>query len=152
MTITPDPRVTLLLLAITLTAPASRRLHAQRSAPSPVVLALADSLPIANAVGAVLFRSPPTRQHVILLRARDARPEFIGSALALLRRLDAAHRDDTQSAVIPIAAAIPASASAAPNLEVYRALLHRVEAQPPTYLGDAGRGRWMEIGPTPPRQ
>lgn len=118
--------------------------HAQ--APRPrAVLAVADSLPITQVKGVVVFRSEPTGQHVVLVQQSTVTPELLGALLALVRRLEREHRDDAVSIVVPVSGAgehRPMSAARRAQLTRY---LREVNGRTRTRLGDAGFGRWIAL-------
>lgn len=138
------PLVLAALLALaSLSMPAA--VHAQDAAAPAVVLALADSLPVANARAVVLFRSRPTGQHVIVLSTTTATPETIGGALALVARLQREHANDDLSAVVPISAIAPRRSLSASRQSQLASYLSTLRAQPRTRLGNVGTGRWVEL-------
>lgn len=138
-------RLAILPVALALTALAPCELHAQRIGERATVLAIADSLPVANSRAVVLFRARPTGQHVILVSPATATPETVGGALALLARLEREHAGDDLSAVVPVAGIASARPLAAARRNQLTAFIRDAEAQPRTRLGDAGVGRWVQL-------
>lgn len=119
--------------------------RAQSSVEPPAVLALADSLPVQGAQAVVLFRARPIGRSVILLSSASARPETVGGAIALLRRLEREHAGDELSAIVPISGVAPSRPLSAQRRAQLRSYLTELSARPITTLGDVGRGRWVSL-------
>lgn len=119
--------------------------QAQSSFEQPAVLALADSLPVQGAQAVVLFRARPIGRSVILMSSATARPETVGGAIAVLRRLEREHAGDDLSAIVPISGVAPNRPLSPRRLAELRSYLDEVTARPVTTLGDLGRGRWVSL-------
>lgn len=113
-------------------------------------VAIADRFPVPDARALIVRYASVARPDVIILEPSQATPEALAAALALLRGLD------RERPPAPGRFVVATLKGFAPLGEPNRAALNHLatqlsalRAQPPSRIGNLGRGRWIEV--TSPR-
>jgi len=110
-----------------------------------IVVAVADSLPVANAKAVVLLHASPIGEAVILLPSRSPSPLALAAAAKVLHRMLLEGRLDGRAAMVPIEGfQAPTRFSGAARARM-QGVVSRVAAQPFTHVGSLGRGQWTRV-------
>jgi hypothetical protein len=132
--------VSIVLVALVLTAPATHSLHAQ--ATGPVSVAIPDRFPEIDA-SAVVIREGP--RDVILLKGEEASPETLFIALGVLRRARAERPVPSVGEMIPVLGYALSAVLKRDDRDRLETLLHRVGGAEPRDLGPWGLGRLVRM-------
>ena len=120
------------------------RLAAQAGPAAPVIVVLADSLPVSTAKAVLLFRAPPRRENVVLLPASSPDRIALGAALRLLEKLERDKGNSPHSAVIPIEGAVAPNVSSTESA-MLSSVIDDVSRQPKSPVSWGGHGRWRSF-------
>jgi hypothetical protein len=141
MSITHTLSLVALVAATTmLAAPLSAQAAART--PTPITLAIVDSMPVRTAK-ALLVRKPNGRTLLVLDR-QHASPEILGAGLAAVQHF-AKQPADGNERVVAIQGGVPGKPLSARRRAYLQRQLASVQARRTGLLGSLGQGRFMEF-------